>query len=75
MIEQLEAVRLPADWDKHGTRTTETLVERMRALSDERLMAFNEDLGLLHNNADPARPTQDPDQRRTRTRAPRLDEP
>lgn len=55
MIEQLEAVRLPADWDKHGTRTTEKLVERMRALSDERLMAFNEDLGLLHNNADQVR--------------------
>lgn len=55
MIEQLEAVRLPADWATKPTRTSETLVERMRALPDEQLMAFNEDLWLLHDSADQVR--------------------
>lgn len=55
MPARLIAIRLPADWDNDFDRTTEVLIERIRALSDERLMALDDELALHCADADEVR--------------------
>lgn len=55
MSTQLASTHLPADWSDDLNRTTEVLVARIRAMPDEDLIGFNDDLGLLHDTSDQVR--------------------